>query len=80
MTADGTPGSPKLTTQTQQRCKIISPRRQKFEKQFEKYLDGKYIVEPIQSIPDKRQQLLVPPEFDIRTKAGNSQNVRVSHN
>jgi hypothetical protein len=35
-------------------------------------MDTKYVADPIQSIPEKEQELLTIPDFDIRTKAQDS--------
>jgi hypothetical protein len=43
-------------------------------------MNDKYVAEPIESIPVKEQELLVPPPFDVRTKAVGSQNVKVKLN
>jgi uncharacterized protein YrrD len=43
-------------------------------------MDTKYVADPIQSIPEKEQELLTIPDFDIRTKALDSQNVKVFQN
>jgi hypothetical protein len=46
---EGNPqNSPKASSQAQLRTRIISPRRQKFEKQFEKYMETKYVTDPIE--------------------------------
>lgn len=43
-------------------------------------MDTKYVAEPITSIPEKQEQLLERPDFDIRTKAQDSQNRIVLQN
>jgi hypothetical protein len=40
---DGNQGSPQANSQAQQRTRIIEPHRMKFEKVFEKYMEGKYV-------------------------------------
>ena len=39
----GGPGSPQASCQAKQRRRILSPRRQKFETQFERYMNDKYV-------------------------------------
>lgn len=43
-------------------------------------MDSRYVADPIQSIPQKELELLTLPDFDIRTKAHDSQNVKVFQN
>ena len=74
------PGSPQASMQAKQRRRILSPRRQKFESQFERFMNEKYVATPIDTIPEKEQKLLEPPKFDLTTKAQGSLNVKVKLN
>jgi hypothetical protein len=47
------PGSPQASCQAKQRRRILSPRRQKFETQFERFMADKYVAAPIENIPVK---------------------------
>lgn len=43
-------------------------------------MDEKYVQEPIITIPEKNQKLLVPPNFDNVTKVEASLNAKVTYN
>ena len=49
----GIAGSPQASCQAKQRRRILSPRRQKFETQFERFMNEKYVAAPIESIPEE---------------------------
>lgn len=52
---NGGPGSPQASCQAKQRRRILSPRRQKFETLFERFMSEKYVATPIDSIPEKEK-------------------------
>ena len=43
--------SPQVSVQAAQRKKILSPKRQKFENNFEKHMHTRYVEKPINEIP-----------------------------
>lgn len=64
-------GSPKADVQAQQRKRILSPRRMRFENHFEKFIAKK-------DIDDKLEDPEPPSkEFDTTTKPQGTQNVKV---
>ena len=66
------PNSPKADVQAQQRKRILSPERQKYESLFEKYVTKK-------SIDDQLQEQPAPNlEFDTTTKPTGTQNALVN--
>lgn len=63
--------SPKVDVQAQQRKRILSPRRQKFEKEFERYITKK-------NVEDKIEEVIDPEiDFDVTTKPEGTFNARV---
>ena len=44
--------SPQVSVQAAQRKKILSPKRQKFENNFEKHMLERYVEKPIEEIPE----------------------------
>ena len=65
-------GSPKPGVQAMQRKRILSPRRQKFETQFEEFLTRKRVEDKLADAP--------PPEldFDTTTKPEGTVNTKVN--
>lgn len=61
-------GSPKADVQAQQRKRILSPKRQRFESEFEKYVGKKLVGDKLEDQP--------PPDmnFDTTTKPSGSIN------
>lgn len=59
---------PQLKPEVNQRTRIVSPQRMKFEKQFEKYMEIKHYETPMQN--QRRQQSFEKPDFDNRTQPG----------
>jgi len=43
--------------QAAQRKKILSPKRQKFENNFEKHMHERYVEKPIQEIPEQMAKI-----------------------
>jgi len=70
------PSSPQASVQAAQRRKILSPKRQRFENYFEKYMQEKYVKNPIEEIPEKLKEMEAPPPFDTLT-AVETKNVKV---
>jgi hypothetical protein len=70
---------PQPNSQAQQRTRIIEPHRKKFEKQWEDWMNNKYVRQPVGTIDERHQGLMVPPNFDTQTKV-NSQNLKVEYN
>ena len=65
-------GSPKVDIQAQQRKRILSPRRQKYEKEFEKYITRK-------NVEEKLEEVFEPSiDFDVTTKPEGTYNARVN--
>ena len=54
---DNLEGSPQVSVQAAQRKKILSPKRQKFENNFEKHMHERYVEKPIKSIPEKLKEM-----------------------
>ena len=49
--------SPQVSVQAAQRKKILSPKRQKFENNFEKHMLIRYVEKPIDEIPEQMKQI-----------------------
>ena len=49
--------SPQVSIAAAQRKKILSPKRQKFENNFEKHMHDRYVEKPINSIPEQLAQM-----------------------
>lgn len=64
-------GSPKADVQAQQRKRILSPKRQRYESEFEKYVEKKLVHSKLEEQP--------PPDmnFDTTTKPTGSINQKV---
>lgn len=64
-------GSPKADVQAQQRKRILSPKRQRYESEFEKYVEKKLVTSKLEDQP--------PPDmnFDTTTKPTGSINQKV---
>lgn len=64
-------GSPKADVQAQQRKRILSPKRQRYESEFEKYVTKKLVSDKLEVQP--------PPtmEFDTTTKPTGTINQKV---
>ena len=43
--------SPQVSVQAMQRKKILSPKRQKFENNFEKHMHERYVEKPVDEVP-----------------------------
>ena len=71
------PSSPQCSVQAKQRRKILSPKRQRFENGFERYMNGKYVEKPIAEIPEKLKEMEAPPPFDTLT-AVETMNAKVA--
>jgi len=71
--------SPQASVQAKTRRKILSPKRQRFENYFERYMQGKYIEQPLKEIPEKEKELEAPPPFDTVTKAEETHNAKVAY-
>ena len=56
--------SPQVSVQAAQRKKILSPKRQKFENNFEKHMHERYVEKPVTQIPEQMKKLEQPPPFD----------------
>ena len=46
-----------MSVQAAQRKKILSPKRQKFENNFEKHMHERYVEKPIESIPEQLKEM-----------------------
>lgn len=66
-------GSPKADVQAQQRKRILSPKRQRYESEFEKYVGKKLVADKLEDQP--------PPimDFDTTTKPTGTINQKVIH-
>jgi len=49
--------SPEVSVQAMQRKKILSPKRQKFENNFESHMHTRYVEKPINSIPEQFKEM-----------------------
>lgn len=67
---------------TANRTRIISPKRKKYESDFEKkHLEKKYVKVPTQALDTEKERNLTQPEFDAVTKDINhSKNVKMRAN
>ena len=72
------PSSPQASVQAKQRRKILSPKRQRFENYFERYMNGKYVEKPMAEIPEKLKEMEAPPPFDTVTRAEGTLNAKVA--
>jgi hypothetical protein len=72
--------SPQANIQARQRRKIRSPKRLRFENDFESFMDGKYVKKPVAEIPVKEAELLERPPIDVFTKPEGSKNTLVTKN
>lgn len=73
--------SPQASTQARQRKRILSPKRQRFENHFEKYMTDKYVLNPIAELPEKQREIEeVRPPFDTVTRYDGSLNAKVAAN
>ena len=66
------PGSPQPDVQAQQRKKILSPRRQRFETKFEGYVTKKFVDDRLLEQPAPEM------DFDTTTKPEGTMNVKVN--
>lgn len=66
--------SPQVSVQAAQRKKILSPKRQKFENNFEKHMHTRYVEKPIAEVPEQLKNLEKPPPFDTTTRYEGSLN------
>ena len=69
--------SPQVSVQAAQRKKILSPKRQKFENNFEKHMHERYVEKPVNQIPEQMKELENPPPFDTTTRYEGSLNKTV---
>lgn len=69
--------SPQVSVQAAQRKKILSPKRQKFENNFEKHMHERYVEKPVTQIPEQMKKLEQPPPFDTTTRYEGSLNKTV---
>ena len=49
--------SPQVSVQAQQRKKILSPKRQKFENNYEKHMHDRYVEKPVEEMPEQLKQM-----------------------
>jgi hypothetical protein len=49
--------SPQVSVQAAQRKKILSPKRQKFENNFEKHMHTRYVEKPVEELPVELKKL-----------------------
>ena len=49
--------SPQVSVQAQQRKKILSPKRQKFENNYEKHMHDRYVEKPVTEMPEQLKQM-----------------------
>ena len=49
--------SPQVSVQAMQRKKILSPKRQKFENNFEKHMHTRYVEKPVEALPEELKQM-----------------------
>ena len=63
--------------QAAQRKKILSPKRQKFENNFEKHMHERYVEKPTNAVPEQLKELEQPPPFDTTTRYSGSLNTNV---
>lgn len=73
-------GSPQANVQARQRRKIRSPKRLRFENEFERHMSERYVEVPIKKIPEKEQQMMERPPMDFHTKPEGSKNTLVQKN
>jgi hypothetical protein len=69
--------SPQASVQAKQRRKILSPKRQRFENNFERFMNTKYVENPIKEIPEKEAEAEMPPPMDFYSKPTGSKNTQV---
>lgn len=69
--------SPQVSVQALQRKKILSPKRQKFENQFESHMNERYVEKPTREVPDALKQMEHPPPFETVTRYEGSKNATV---
>ena len=49
--------SPQVSVQAMQRKKILSPKRQKFENNFEKHMHERYVEVPVEEVPKQLEAM-----------------------
>jgi hypothetical protein len=74
------PNSPQANIQARQRRKIRSPKRLRFENDFEQFMDEKYVKKPVSEIPAKETEMMERPPMDFVTKFNGSKNMLVQKN
>ena len=74
------PNSPQASVQARQRRKIRSPKRLRFENNFENFMNTKYVEQPISEIPAKEEEMMQRPKMDFYTKVEGSKNATVQKN
>jgi len=63
------------------RTRIISPKRKRFERDFEDFKKKREVLAPIDDLDTKKERDLVQPAFDAVTKNVNeSKNAKMHHN
>lgn len=72
--------SPQANIQARQRRKIRSPKRLRFENDFEMFMDEKYVKKPVSTIPADEAEMMERPPMDVVTKFKDSMNTIVSKN
>ena len=56
----------------------MSPKRQRFENHFERFMNEKYVEKPIAEIPEKLKEMEAPPPFETVTRAEGTLNAKVA--
>lgn len=71
--------SPQASVAARQRRKILSPKRQRFENNFEKFMTDKYVNHPIEELPGQQRKLEEErPPFDTTTRFEGSMNATIA--
>jgi len=78
-TGDSLELSPQISVQALQRKKILSPKRQKFENNFEKHMHERYVEKPVEQLPEDLKKLEERPDFDTVTRYEGSLNRNVEN-
>ena len=69
--------SPQISVQAAQRKKILSPKRQKFENNFEKHMHTRYVEKPVAKLPEDLEKLEERPPFDTVIRAEGTLNCKI---
>ena len=63
------------------RTRIISPKRKRFERDFEKFKEQREVKNPVKDLDTEKERNLAQPAFDAVTKNVNeSKNAKMHHN